>query len=82
MAPPTLDKVGREAFMLLDQFEAQRGQPSRGRDRNYNTQSRQNHGYYPSRERIITSEEAARIFGGLVICDHYAKKKPSYGKAF
>uniref|UniRef100_A0A803LLG4 Uncharacterized protein n=1 Tax=Chenopodium quinoa TaxID=63459 RepID=A0A803LLG4_CHEQI len=84
MAPPTLPPhVAREAFMSLDQFyEQQRsGQRSRARP-----QTRpQYQAYRPPRERTIDSVQAARVYGGMMICEHYAKnrgKKSSFGKAY
>ena len=70
---PTLPPhIAQEAFMLLDQFDEQRG-PNRRPARP---------GQVPPRERKpMDSLQAARLFNGVMICEHYAKK-PSYGKAY
>uniref|UniRef100_A0A803LPX9 Uncharacterized protein n=1 Tax=Chenopodium quinoa TaxID=63459 RepID=A0A803LPX9_CHEQI len=69
--------IAKDAFMLLEQFDEKRGQRPRARP-----QTRpQNHGYRPPKERVIDSAQAARLFGGVMISEHYVKK-PSYGRAY
>lgn len=82
MAPPSLPPhIAREAFMLLEKFDEQRGRRSRARPQQHPQTRPQIHAHRPPKVRTIDSVQAARAFGGVMICEHYVKK-PSVGRTY
>ncbi|KMT04251.1 hypothetical protein BVRB_8g183270 [Beta vulgaris subsp. vulgaris] len=81
MAPPNTPppQILREAIMLWDQYDEQQGRKAKPRAQYPQTRP-PIHAYYPPMERGIDSAQAARLFGGVMVCEHYSKK-PSFGKA-